>query len=99
MYIKLFLGEKTAPGVFSFDYSKEFIRSCGRDEFKEKLMFSDMSFVDSPEVFMKVVISAVDDALDNEFKASEIYRAGRCVKTGKVCYICVNVDDSNNTQP
>ncbi|MCD8490476.1 MAG: hypothetical protein LRY50_05890 [Geovibrio sp.] len=93
MYIKLFLGEKTAPGVFSFDYSKEFIRSCGKDEFEEKLKFADLSFVDSPEVFVKAVSDAVDEAMDNEFNASEVYKAGKCPDTGKVCYICVNIED------
>ncbi len=42
---------------------------------------------------MKAVSDAVDEAMENEFKASEVYRAGRCPETGKICYICVNIED------
>jgi hypothetical protein len=93
MYIKLFLGCKTAPGVFSFDYTKEFLSACGKEEFEEKLQYADLSFVDSPEMFNEVVIDAVQEAMDSEFKASSIYKAGKCLETGKVCFVCVNIED------
>jgi hypothetical protein len=97
MHIRLFLGEKTAPGVFSFDYSKDFIRSCGMNEFREKLKSINLSFIDSPEAFEKVVFSAVQEALSSEYKASKVYKAGKFPANGKVCYICVNVEDANKT--
>jgi hypothetical protein len=44
-------------------------------------------------MFNEVVIDAVQEAMDSEFKASSIYKAGKCLETGKVCFVCVNIED------
>ncbi|WP_022850987.1 hypothetical protein [Limisalsivibrio acetivorans] len=90
--IKLFLGCKTAPGVFSFDYSEEFISGQSPEDFFRGLHERDLSFVDNREGFLKTVKKAVEEAMESTYGASSVYKAGKCAETGVVCHICVNIE-------